>query len=212
MGPEQSLSAVLPAGPPALPLVGHMLAFRRDPLAFLTSIARAYPGEVVRFRQGPRTVYLVKHPDLVKEILVTRQHEFTKSRALQWAKLFLGEGLLTSEGEFHTRQRRLAQPAFHRQRIAGYAAEMVGLAREARERWRAGETVLLDAEMTRLTLAIAARTLFGLDVTASAAAEVGRDVGTLTALFPRFALPLFGVIQKLPLLWPIFGISLFSYS
>jgi len=176
-----------------------MLAFRRDPLAFLTSIARAYPGEVVRFRQGPRTVYLVKHPDLVKEILVTRQHEFTKSRALQWAKLFLGEGLLTSEGEFHTRQRRLAQPAFHRQRIAGYAAEMVGLALEARERWRAGETVLLDAEMTRLTLAIAARTLFGLDVTASAAAEVGRDVGTLTALFPRFALPLFGVIQKLPL-------------
>jgi len=192
-------AAALPAGPPAPPLVGHMLAFRRDPLGFLLRIAREYPGELVLFRQGPRTVYLVKHPDLVKEVLVTRQHEFTKSRALQWAKLFLGEGLLTSEGEFHTRQRRLAQPAFHRQRIGGYAAEMVALAGEARERWRAGDIVDLDVEMMKLTLAIAARTLFGMDVTAAAAADVRRDVSTILGLFPRFSLPLFGLIQKLPL-------------
>src|SRR5947207_14184405 len=192
-------AAALPAGPAGPPLLGHMLAFRRDPLGFLLKIAREYPGELVLFRQGPRTVYLVKHPDLVKEVLISRQHEFTKSRALQWAKLFLGEGLLTSEGEFHTRQRRLSQPAFHRQRIGGYAAEMVELAAEARERWRPGDTIDLDAEMMRLTLAIAARTLFGMDVTAGAAADVRRDVSTLLALFPRFSLPLFGLIQKLPL-------------
>jgi cytochrome P450 len=175
-----------------------MLAFRRDPLGFLLRTARDYPGDVVRFRQGPRDVYLVKHPDLVKDVLVTRQHDFSKSRALQWAKLFLGEGLLTSEGEFHTRQRRLAQPAFHRQRIGGYGADMVRRAVEARERWTAGDVLDLDVEMMRLTLAIVSRSLFGTDV-AVAAGEIREDLSTIISLFPRFSLPLFGLIQKLPL-------------
>src|SRR5438093_1568178 len=118
-------ATTIPPGPRGAPLLGDLLAFRRDPLTYLVGIARDHPGDVVRFRQGPRDVYLVKHPDLVKDVLVTRQHDFGKSRALQWAKMFLGEGLLTSEGEFHTRQRRLSQPAFHRQRIAGYGADMV---------------------------------------------------------------------------------------
>jgi cytochrome P450 len=175
-----------------------MLAFRRDPLGFLLRTARDYPGEVVRFRQGPRDVYLVKHPDLIKDVLVTRQHDFSKSRALQWAKLFLGEGLLTSEGEFHTRQRRLAQPAFHRQRIGGYGADMVRRAVEARERWTAGDVLDLDGEMMRLTLAIVSSSLFGTDV-AVAAGGIREDLSTIISLFPRFSLPLFGLIQKLPL-------------
>jgi cytochrome P450 len=191
-------TAAIPAGTSGVPILGHMLAFRRDPIGFLLRTAREHPGDIVRFRQGPREVYLVKHPDLIKEVLVTRQHDFTKSRALQWAKLFLGEGLLTSEGEFHTRQRRLAQPAFHRQRIAGYAAEMVTLGLETRERWTAGQTLDLDVEMMRLTLAVASRTLFGVDVDALAG-QVREDVGTLLSLFPRFSLPFFGLIQKLPL-------------
>jgi cytochrome P450 len=191
-------AAPVPAGPKGAPLLGHMLAFRRDPLGFLLRTARDYPGDVVRFRQGPRDVYLVKHPDLVKDVLVTRQHDFSKSRALQWAKLFLGEGLLTSEGEFHTRQRRLAQPAFHRQRIGGYGADMVRRAVEARERWTAGDVLDLDVEMMRLTLAIVSRSLFGTDV-AVAAGEIREDLSTIISLFPRFSLPLFGLIQKLPL-------------
>ena len=65
-------------------------------------------------------------------MLVTHQHDFVKGRGIQWAKLFLGEGLLTSEGEFHTRQRRLSQPAFHRQRIGAYAAVMADYADRAR--------------------------------------------------------------------------------
>src|ERR1043165_6108956 len=110
-------AARVPIGPKGPPVLGQLLAFRRDPLAFLSGLARDYPGDVVRFRPGPRDSYLVKDPDLVKEILVTRQHDFSKSRGLEWAKLFLGEGLLTTEGDFHTRQRRLAQPAFPRQGI-----------------------------------------------------------------------------------------------
>ena len=69
-------------------------------------------------------LYLVSHPDYVREILVTNQNNFVKSRALQRAKILLGEGLLTSEGQHHLRQRRLVQPAFHRERLAGYAAAM----------------------------------------------------------------------------------------
>jgi cytochrome P450 len=140
----------------------------------------------------------VKNPDLVKEILVTRQHDFSKSRGLEWAKLFLGEGLLTSEGEFHTRQRRLAQPAFHRQRIGAYAEDMVRRTVDARDRWSAGQVLDVDGEMMRLTLAVVSSTLFGTDVAASAD-EVREDLAAIIALFPRFSLPLFGLIQKLPI-------------
>ena len=152
----------------------------------------------MRFRPGPRDSYLVKDPELIKEVLVTRQHDFSKSRGLEWAKLFLGEGLLTSEGEFHTRQRRLAQPAFHRQRIGGYADDMVRRTVDARESWSAGQVLDVDGEMMRLTLAVASSTLFGTDVAASAD-EVREDLAAIIALFPRFSLPLFGLIQKLPL-------------
>ena len=191
-------AAAVPAGPRGTPLLGHLLAFRKDPLGFLVRMARDYPGEIVHFRQGPRDVFLVKHPDLVKDVLVTRQHDFSKSRALQWAKLFLGEGLLTSEGEFHTRQRRLAQPAFHRQRIGEYGADMVRRTVEARERWTEGEVIGLDVEMMRLTLAVVSSSLFGKDVGASAG-EIREDLATIISLFPRFSLPFFGLIQKLPL-------------
>jgi cytochrome P450 len=188
----------VPPSPPRAPLVGHMLAFRRDPLGFLLRTARAFPGDVVCYWHGPRRVYLLKHPDLVREVLVTRQHEFGKGLGVQWAKLFLGEGLLTSEGDFHTRQRRLAQPAFHRQRIAAYGEDMTDHAVRTRDRWSAGQVVDVDEEMMRLTLAVASRTLFGQDVETDAD-QVREDAATILGQFLRFAIPFFGVIQKLPL-------------
>src|SRR5882672_5900700 len=198
VGSHRMSAAPIPSGPKGPPLVGHLFAFRRDPLAFLSRVARDYPGDVVRFRPGPRDVYLLKHPDLIKDVLVTHQHDFSKSRGLEWAKLFLGEGLLTSEGEFHTRQRRLAQPAFHRQRIGAYADDMVRRTVRAREGWSAGQVLDVDGEMMRLTLAVVSSSLFGTDVAASAD-EVREDLASIIALFPRFSLPLFGLIQKLPL-------------
>ena len=142
-------AAPVPLGPKGPPVLGQLLAFRRDPLEFLTRIAREYPGDVVRFRPGPRDSYLLKDPELIKDVLVTRQHDFRKSRGLEWAKLFLGEGLLTSEGDFHTRQRRLAQPAFHRQRIGAYADDMVRRTVAARDRWSAGQVLDVDGEIGR---------------------------------------------------------------
>jgi cytochrome P450 len=102
-----------PRGPKNLPVLGHLPAFRAHPIQFLMRMAREY-GDLPYFRLGPNHVYLVNHPEFVREILVTNQANFTKSRALQRARVLLGEGLLTSEGQFHLRQRRLVQPAFHR--------------------------------------------------------------------------------------------------
>src|ERR687894_660283 len=147
------------------------LAFRRDPLEFITRLAREH-GDIVHFRLGPQHVFALNHPDLVRDALVTNHDHFHKGRALQRAKRLLGEGLLTSEGAHHRRQRRLAQPAFHRQRINSYGRVMAEFAERAAGRWRDGETLDISHEMMRLTLAIVGKTLFDADVE-SEADEVG---------------------------------------
>src|ERR1035437_2021945 len=90
--------------------------FARRRLPFMIESAKKY-GDIVFFKVGNERIYLFNHPDLIRDVLVTNQKNFTKSRALVRATRVLGDGLLTSEGEFHLRQRRLAQPAFHRDRI-----------------------------------------------------------------------------------------------
>jgi cytochrome P450 len=186
-----------PPGPKGAPLLGSLLAFRRDPLEFFTRSAREY-GDVVRYRIGTKHVYLFVHPDDIKDVLVTHQHGYGKGRGLQWAKKFLGEGLLTSEGELHTRQRRLSQPAFHRQRIASYAGVMVEFAARVRDTLRDGELVDVARKAGSLTMAIAAKTLFDADVERESAA-IGDSLDVIMRLFPRFTLPLAGLLDKLPL-------------
>ena len=187
----------VPPGPRQTPIVGSLLQFRRDPLGFLTETAGRY-GDVIHYRFGSAHVYLLKNPEHIKDVFVTHQHKFVKGRGIQWAKLFLGEGLLTSEGEFHTRQRRLSQPAFHRQRIGAYAEIMADYADRARGRWSDGQEIAFESEMHALTLAIAGRTLFGEDM-ADEAAEIGAALTDVLSLFPRFALPFARAIQALPL-------------
>src|SRR5258708_27169989 len=102
------------ASPPlrkGLPFVGVLPQFRRNPPEFLQRLARDH-GDLVHFRLAPQDVYLVSNPEWIKDILVTNQTNFTKGRFLERAKILLGEDLLTSEAEFHRRQRRLSQPAF----------------------------------------------------------------------------------------------------
>src|SRR5205085_1161060 len=115
------------------------------------------------------------HPDDVRDLLVTNDRLFVKGRGLERAKRLLGEGLLTSEGDDHRRQRRLAQPAFHRARVASYARVMADYAERHSARWRDGETLDVAAEAGRLTLAIVGKTLFDADVEAEAD-EIGRAV------------------------------------
>ncbi len=171
-----------------------MRAFRRDPLGFLTRLAREY-GDVAQFRIGPQKAFLLSHPDDIRDVFVTHHERFHKGRALQRSKRLLGEGLLTSEGAHHRRQRRLAQPAFHRQRIAAYGEVMVADAARTSSRWRDGATLDISEEMMRLTLAIVGKTLFDADVEHDAD-DVGAALNEVMELFGYLMLPLFGATGK----------------
>jgi cytochrome P450 len=192
-----AIASARPPGPRGLPIIGQYVAFRKDPPRFLLRMAREY-GDVVLFRIGPQKIYLLNHPDLIKDVLVTRQRSFIKSRVLQRAKMLLGEGLLTSEAPHHTRQRRLVQPAFHRERLNGYAATMIEYGVRTRDRWEDGQTFDVAEEMMRLTLAIVAKTLFSADVEAEAK-SIGEALGSLLHLFDLVMMPFSKVVERLPL-------------
>ena len=191
------LATERPRGPRNPPIIGQIPAFRANPLGFLTRIAGQY-GDLAYFRLGPQHVYLVNEPELIRYILVTNQNNFTKSRALQRAKVLLGEGLLTSEGDLHLRQRRLVQPAFHRPRLIGYARVMAEIAMRTRERWHAGQTLDVASEMMRLTLAVVGKTLFSADVE-SEAVEIGEALTAILHMFNLLMMPFSEYLEKLPL-------------
>jgi len=155
-------------------------------------------GDIAWFRLANQNIYFVNHPELIKDVLVTQQASFRKSRILQRAKLLLGEGLLTSEGEHHLRQRRLVQPAFHRERLTAYCGQMVEVANRTASRWTKGQTFDVHREMTRLTLAIVGQTLFSADVEAEAA-EIGEAMTDVLGLFQLSLLPFTELLVKLPL-------------
>jgi cytochrome P450 len=193
-GPAYSMRV---PGPRGLPLLGMAPWFRRDPLIFLRQLARDY-GDIAQFRLMKLPVFLFNHPDYIRELLITRQSNFIKSRILQRSKRLLGEGLLTSEGEHHLRQRRLVQPAFYRERLQSYAAIMAGYAARARDRWQAGAELDMQSEMMRLTLAIVAKTLFSADVEGDAQA-VGHAMSDVIDLFRFMTLPYSELLDDWPL-------------
>ncbi|HEY0241177.1 MAG TPA: cytochrome P450 [Gemmatimonadaceae bacterium] len=174
-----------------------VLEIARNPLAMMISMQREH-GDIAHWRIGPQNIYLFSHPDLIRDVLVTNQKNFHKSRGLERARRLLGNGLLTSEDEFHLRQRRLAQPAFHRARIAAYAATMVDYAERTAMRWQGGETVDMHREMMRLTLGIVARTLFDADVDEEAA-EIGDALTHAFESFNLAMLPFTELLEKLPI-------------
>ncbi|MCS6925788.1 MAG: cytochrome P450 [Candidatus Binatia bacterium] len=190
-------TAPWPPGPRGLPGIGHLWSFRRDPLRFLQESARRY-GDLVHFTIASQHVFLLNHPAYIQDVLVTHHRNFVKGRGLERAKDFLGEGLLTSEGELHRRQRRLVQPAFHRQRIAAYGAVMVEYAARTRARWQEGARIDIAQEMMRLTLAVVTKTLFDAEVEAEASA-VGAAITTLMEGWPRLMSPFYPVWKRLPL-------------
>jgi cytochrome P450 len=150
--------------PKSHPLLGDLPSYTRDPLGFTLSAARA--GDVTPVRFGSYRSVHISHPDAIERVLVTDHRNFIKGPALQRSKLLFGNGLLTSEGDFWRRQRKLIQPAFHRERIAAYALTMVELTERHIAGWRHGQTSFdIHAEMMRLTMQIAVRTLFGTEAT-----------------------------------------------
>jgi len=177
-------------------LGGHFLQFRRSPIGFLTGLSKL--GDVSFFRMGGQPAYLINHPDLARDMLVVSAHKFHKGRALLRAKKLLGEGLLTSEGESHLSQRRMIQPAFHRERIKFYAAAMTESAAKMANEWQNGEARDIDKEMMRLTLNIVGKTLFDQNVE-DETDEIGNAMTTLIGLFDYLLLPFSEILEKLPI-------------
>ncbi len=163
------------------------LLARTPPNRVFADVARSY-GPVARMNLAGERVHLVSDPELVHELFLTRAREVMKGRGLQATRPLLGNGLLTSEGEFHLRQRRLVQPAFHRSRIESYAAQMVEEGRRHEGRWSDRAQVDMVEEMTALTFAVVGRTLFGTDLTGDARAfgetleELIEGFGSLSAI------------------------------
>jgi cytochrome P450 len=173
------------------------LALRDDRLGTLQRLAREH-GDISTFRIGTQRLVLLNHPDHVEDMLITRARIFKKGRALERSKRLLGEGLLTSEGDFHLRQRRLAQASFHKQRIASYAATMVAHALKTSDRWRRDVVVDIAAEMNRLTLTIAGETLLASDVEGDAG-RVRDAMSAVLEAFPITMSPFSSVLTRLPL-------------
>ncbi|HLY61431.1 MAG TPA: cytochrome P450 [Terriglobia bacterium] len=154
---------VLPPGPKGSLIKGNLTSFQRDPLGFMTKCAREY-GDVAAFRFVNVRGCFLSHPDHVESVLATNYRQFKKGRALQMTRRIFGNGLLTSEGDFWLRQRRLAQPAFHKGRIEAYGQVITDYTNQMLGGWRDGQRVDLHDAMMRLTLRIVGKTLFDAEV------------------------------------------------
>src|SRR5918995_3169922 len=159
---EAAAPRVLPPGPHGLPILGMLPAVRRNPTAVFMSAARRF-GDVVYFKIGPRRGYLITDPADVRHVLQDNARNYHKSPLYDKLRASLGNGLLTSEDDFWLRQRRIAQPAFHRQRISAFADVMVQAAQEAAAEWQTvsstGRPVDVAEEMMRLTRIVVLRAL-----------------------------------------------------
>jgi len=192
-------SPKLPPGPRSLLPGAFLGVMQRDPIPFLRRLAREY-GDAARFRVGRQQLIFFNHPELVRETLVAQHAFFHKSPMLKRAKPIFGEGLLTSEDELHRRERRLAQPAFHRVRIERYGEVMIQRTQKAMEGWRDGQIIDAHREMMRLTLSIVAKTLFDAELERDAA-EIGAALTDLVDDFPRLMNPLTAWLRRLRLPW-----------
>jgi len=179
-----------------VPLVGSAVQIRRDPLGFVQQI-RAY-GEVATFRLGPRDVYVVNHPDLIRQMLVTDAGKFHKGVMFEKARVLARNGLFTSEGEFHARQRRLIQPAVRASEIAGYTRTMRDQVETLVSSWAGGDVVRLDQVTFPMALNIVARVLFSTDLDTRTAAEVQETLPVLLRGLGQRALAPFDFLDRLP--------------
>jgi cytochrome P450 len=157
----------LPPGPKGNWLIGNSLAYIRSPLRFLLESAREF-GDIVRLKVPGMTVYMLTHPELIEYVLRENARNFIKDKLTRQTTHLLGPGLLTSEGEFWRRQRRLAQPAFQTSQIQKYAPIMVAATERMMESWEDGQTRNVHEEMMGLALDIVARTLFGSELSREA--------------------------------------------
>ena len=187
-----------PPGPTYILPYRLVRKFLHDPLKLLIDISHTY-GDIAHFKFGSQNVYLLNNPDYIEDVLVTNYKKFIKSRGLQVSKRLLGNGLVTSEGEYHDRQRHLIQPTFYPKRIKTYSDMMIKQANDMCNSWHDGAILDIHKEMTKLTLAIICKTVLGYDIDPEND-EVGDALLTCMKYFNRLLMPFGELIEKIPLL------------
>ncbi|ANZ42602.1 cytochrome P450 [Lentzea guizhouensis] len=186
----------VPVAPRRWPLLGHTPAMLARRAGFTDALYEH--GDVVRLDLGPLRAYFVTDPALTHEVLVTQGAKFRKGAMFDKFQPYLGTGLLLSNGEHHLRQRRMMQPAFHRDRMDAYATTMVRAATAMAESWQPGEVRTIENDMQELAVTIVGEALFSTEMGQRAVAEVRRSIftviqqGMVRALSPSF-------VEKLPL-------------
>ena len=195
--------------PPGLQLNLPFYLLRRffkpgNPIALFEHLSRTY-GRMAHYRLGFSQIVFVNEPDFIQEILINQAQHFIKERTQRRMKILLGEGLITSDGEVHRRQRRIAAPAFHKQRIQAYGAVMVDRAAHMRSQWKANQPLDVASQMMHLTLQVVARTLFNTDVTEDVL-QINEQVNVIMQLYNYLiALPR----AEAYLQWPLPGLIRF---
>ncbi|MEU7634120.1 cytochrome P450 [Nocardia sp. NPDC049220] len=185
------------AAPGGLPLLGHALRLRNDPLGFFTSLPQY--GEIVQIRLGPERAFVVSSAELAREVLVVQPRKFDKGAQIKNARGLIGNGLLSSEGDVHKQQRRLMQPAFRRERIAEYAQTMREQIVARTDAWHSGKVLDVRVEMTAMTLAVTAKTLISAEPGKDLVAEMQHNLPRLLDLmYQQLTTPL-AALNKLPL-------------
>ncbi|CAM3672511.1 cytochrome P450 [Kibdelosporangium persicum] len=178
-----------------MPLLGHGPAMARDPMRFLRRLRDQ--GDVVTCCLGTVPVHQINSPELIRRVLVTDAHRFGRNRIFANARQLFGDGLATADEPVRMRQRRIMQPAFHRDRTDAYVDIMRTEIQRFVDRWRAGEVVVLDREVSRITLAVTAKALFRADLGSAAVGEVCRSLGpVLDGITKRAMLP--AVYERIP--------------
>ena len=188
-----------PAGPRFLPRLLSGRVFRQSTAAYLTDSAKTY-GDLVHSMAVGKHVYQINHPSLIEDFFLKDAAKHHRGLVMQRSRTVLGDGLLTSEEPLHMRQRRLAQPAFHRSRIAGYAETIGQQALAMTGRWRSGTTLDVHEEMLAIALRIVGKCLFDLNVESDAEVKkISRAVDSFMSFLPLAFLPFSEQIQRLPI-------------
>ena len=169
----------LPPGPSELPFIGQSMRYVLNPIRLMTDAAEY--GDLVTLSTKPALVYLINHPDLIREVVVTNHQKVDRGPNTEVMKLLTGNGLITAVGSDHLRQRRLIQSSLQRQRVEGYAETMQAFAESHQAGWADGQRVDLGAELSELTLRIVVKTLFGTEL-----ADEVRRIGAAFALGNRY--------------------------
>lgn len=190
-------SSDFPSGPPFLSRVLSGKIFRMNAAAFMQANAREY-GDLVHYRAAGRDAFQFNHPELIQELLLRDAPYHHRGIVMQRAKFVLGEGLLTSEEPLHMRQRRLSQPAFHRDRISAYGDVIARFATQMTDKWKSGEVVDLHDEMLLLALRIVGKCLFDADVE-SDVHRIESAVDAFMGFLPLVFLPFSQLIERLPI-------------